>query len=98
LDTQVEVPLDFREIYSQELDEVLHGDAAGAVSAIRTRLRHSLLQEFLQTNAAIFQVVLIWSALGSPIFTWACKVAADENWKSLTGNFGFLTQKGRSFI
>ena len=32
-----------------------------------------------------------------PIFSEG-KVAADENWKSLTGNFGFLTQMRTSFI
>jgi len=26
------------------------------------------------------------------------KVAADENWKSLDGNFGFVTQKRTAFI
>jgi len=59
LDTQVEVPLDLRESSSQELDEILHGDAAGTVGAIRTRLCHSLLQEFLQPNVAIFQAVIV---------------------------------------
>jgi len=53
------MPLDFRKSPSQELNEILHGDATGAVGAIRTRLHHSLLQEFLQSDVAVFQAVIV---------------------------------------